>query len=239
VVVPSASTMSVADARGWSDRRYDDPPPREVRAIHGGMAISPDRRATRQHLVVSRLAAACVSIVVVGIVVTGSASAAPVVHLQAEDSTTTTETSGSTDDDNPLLVPGPAPEEVVTQSGGDDAEGEDVSTDAVAQDDPLNGSSNDDAEDTVRMVMFALIGVAVALGLLTVYYWWRTRPERGASEPRRRRGGAPVVEGDASADGPVENEPHVDGSAVRRSQRPGDGDAGTVGEWQTDSTSTR
>jgi hypothetical protein len=181
-----------------------------------------------------------VGLVVVGVLGAGWASAGPAVQLQAEDSTSTTESSGSTTDENPLLVPGPAPEGVVSQDEGDEAEAEaeDVST-AVAQDDPNGGSSNDEAEDTVRMVMFALIGVAIALALLTVYYWWRTRPARPGSEPRRRRGGALDDQGDSSSGSPVGEEPNEGNPTTRRSSRPDDGDAGTVGAWQTDSTSTR
>jgi hypothetical protein len=240
VVVLSTSAVTIADTSGWSDRRYDDPPPREVRAIHGGTAISSDRRATRRHPTVWRLVIACVALMVVAVLGATPASAGGSVQMQDDDSTTTTELSPPTTDGNALLVPGPAPENDVTPAGGDDAEAdpEDVSTDAVAQDDPGSGSSNDEAEDTVRMVMLALIGVAIALGLLTVYYWWRTRPARQAAEPRRRRGGPGDDQADDQPDGPVEEKLGADDQAARRSSRPGDDDAGTVGGWQTDSTST-
>lgn len=192
-----------------------------------GTSISP-QRATRRRLPAARLVAGvCAAWVVVLLLGSGPVHASGLSVPAQSDSTTTTASDTASTDENPLIVPGP-------ESGSDDA----TETDAVdgddeapadadeALDDPSAGSTNDEAEDTIRMVMYALIGVAVALAALTVYYWWRTRPARRPTTPRRR------------GDGPSTEAPG-DGDAPPRSGSTEPGDDSTVAPWQTDSTSTR
>lgn len=127
---------------------------------------------------------------------------------------------------NPLLVPGPSDGRVqaaATQADPDaDSGTSEPAADTDAEDtDGEDVADEDEAEAKVRTVMLALVGVAVLLTLLTIFYWWYTRPGRttgpgrGAGDEGRRRRGA-------------------------RGEAPNDEDADdTVGPWQTDSTSTR
>lgn len=210
------------------DRRYDVEPPREVRARQGGTSISP-QRATRRRLPAGRLVAGvCAACVVVVLLGSGPVHASGLsVPAQSDSTTTTAASDTASTDENPLIVPGP-------ESGSGDAteadavDGDDEApADADgAQDDPSAGSTNDEAEDTIRMVMYALIGVAVALAALTAYYWWRTRPARRPTTPRRR-GGGPSTDAPDAGGGPT------------RSGSTEPGDDSTVASWQTDSTSTR
>lgn len=139
----------------------------------------------------------------------------------AQTSTTTTE---ATVEETPLLVDGPA------EADPDVASVPDVepasANDGVADDDEV-GEEDDAAEARVRLVMFALIGIAVLLSGLTVVYWWYTKPSRHrrpVSRPSRHR-----LE---RAEGPAARRRGGIGPSVAD-------DDGTVDPWPTDSTSTR
>lgn len=232
---------------------------RRARRATGGTVISPTRRshggARRATTGLAVLVCSCLAPVVLA-----APTSAGVWSPRAQsDSTTTTAPA----DENPLLVPGPTgedEEQPAADSGTADVEVEPGADDAGAQDDPDAGSTNDEAEDTVRTVMLALVAVAVALTALTVYYWWRTRPARRTSARRRddelehdEGGPADQLEDDEAAPsveptGPVGSPPMPVGGtrAERRARRESgaspatdDDDASTVGTWQTDSTSTR
>ncbi|QGG95072.1 hypothetical protein [Actinomarinicola tropica] len=147
--------------------------------------------------------------------------------------TTTTTSDGTTTTANPLLVDGPAESAVAdgaTAQAADPAQ-DDGAVDGVADDDEVI-EEDDEAEAKVRLVMFALIGVAVLLSGLTAYYWWYTSPGRqSASRGARSRPSAHRLERDAA-----------DGAPARRrrtASRSSDDDGGTVDPWPTDSTSTR
>lgn len=123
------------------------------------------------------------------------AVASAVVPTQADDEPTIDD-GGTTAADNPLLVDGPPSVAVAARQddGADPAAGDPASADAdsgsgvggTTADGEAEVSDNDEAEHTIRLVMFALIGVAVLLALLTVYYWWHTRPARRAVASRGR-----------------------------------------------------
>lgn len=113
---------------------------------------------------------------------------------------------------NPLLVAGPSDGRRQIGSGPEGAEPVAEAEGDTA--DELQGSEQapvvtDDAEVKVRRIVWGLIGLAVVLTLLAVYYWWITRPERPA-----------VAEHEAGRTGDSDSE-------------------GTVDSWLTDSTSTR
>jgi hypothetical protein len=198
------------------------------------MAISTDRRTPRAlRPVIRRAAVTCV--VVSGSLwfTTGSSAAVVSPVLQAETTSTTAsddaEASGAAATEvNPLLVPGPGAD---TPPQAPEPDADDATTEATVSEavDPVGGSSNDDAEDTVRKVMFGLIAVAVALAALTVYYWWRTRPPHRVADSGRR-----AVTAD---DPPVE--PRDGDGELSDAAQPDSDDPGTVSAWQTDSTSTR
>lgn len=192
-----------------------------------------------------RILVACVVALLLGLSVQGVATAG--VSRQDDDTTTTSADAGvdGSGEDNPLLVPGPAAEES-TPADEVDADDPTASEEAQVDDDAVDaGSTNDEAEDTVRLVMLALIGIAIALAALTVYYWWRTRPSRRTAQPRSDR---PSGRDDSD---PSDTPDHADTAAHSDTARatkvssdsadsvPGSDDAGTVGAWQTDSTSTR
>lgn len=203
-----------------------------------------------------RIAVACALSALFGLGVTGVANASA--PTQDDDTTNTSTESGvdGSGEENPLLVPGPEAEE---STPADEADAPAVTGEAQVDEAVEPGSTNDEAEDTVRLVMLALIGVAVALTALTAYYWWRTRPSRRAPEPRRRRGTA-GDDGDAATKDPAgggsdtagtdaaaaesegadgEDSKTAGADEVDPDSVPAPGDAGTVGAWQTDSTSTR
>ncbi|MGY6500567.1 MAG: hypothetical protein ACXIVQ_06755 [Acidimicrobiales bacterium] len=100
---------------------------------------------------------------------------APTPTTTTSSPSTTVPTTTSTTQVNPLLVSGPstgrrqiAGVESDVAADADGSEEEDAPGPVVA----------DDAERRVRLVVAALIGVALLLTALAVYYWWLTRPDR-------------------------------------------------------------
>lgn len=98
---------------------------------------------------------------------------------------------------SPLLVPGPTDRSVASETPqqlpeGDAAAG-DAPTELASTEQIADVASEDDsAEAKVRKVMFGLVGVAALLAVLTVYYWWMTRPEPVTRSRGSRRGGTDV-----------------------------------------------
>lgn len=180
----------------------------------GSLTVSaPDHRPPRSSAV--RGVAAVV-------VVLGLAMSAPAAAAQ----TTSTTDDVTTSTANPLLVDGPAeagPADGAVSQAIDPAD--EGAGDGVADEDEI-AEEDDEAAAKVRLVMYALIVVAVLLAGLTVFYWWYTKPDRQparASRPSRHR----LERGETKA-------------RRRRTADPSpDDDGGTVDPWPTDSTSTR